>query len=118
MALDDDLFGIEEGFWLRGSEHFLEHVDLKCLLAFPQAGEMHGVFDREQIAATATPSNRWRDLRMSNRQILSLEDVVIISYKANVTRADGSPTLHWSVLVTSAAMPGGSSCSTSIRPCS
>ena len=91
MALEDDLFGIEEGFWLHGSEHFLEHVDAKCLLAFPQAGEMHGVFDREQIAATATPSNRWRDLTMSNRQLLCAGDVAFISYKADVTRANGEP---------------------------
>ena len=88
---DDDLFCIEEGFWLRGSEHFLEHVDAKCLLAFPQTGEMHGVFQREKIAATATPSNRWRDLTMSNRQVLSLGEFAIVSYKAEVTRADGEP---------------------------
>ena len=91
MALEDDLFGIEEGFWLHGSEHFLEHVDTRCLLAFPQAGEMHGVFDREQIAATATSPNRWRNLSMSNRQLLPVGDVAIISYKADVTRADGEP---------------------------
>jgi hypothetical protein len=91
MALEDDLFSIEEGFWLRGREHFLEHVDMKCLLAFPHSGEMHGVFDRQQIAATATPSNRWRDLTMSNRQLLAIGDDAIISYKADVTRADGEP---------------------------
>ena len=62
MALEEDLFDIEQGFWLSGSEHFIEHLDNKCLLVFPQAGEMHGVFAREQVAATATPSNRWRDL--------------------------------------------------------
>ena len=99
MALEEDLFGIEEGFWLSGSEHFLEHVDLKCLLAFPQTGQMHGVFDREHIAATATPSNRWRGLTMSNRQFMSIGDVVIISYKADVTRADGEP---YTALVSSA----------------
>ena len=91
MALEDDLFGLEKGFWLSGSEHFLEHVDTEALLAFPQAGEMHGVFGREQIAATAASSNRWRDLAMSNRQLLSIGDVAIISYKADVVRADGEP---------------------------
>ena len=64
---------------------------MKCLLAFPQSGEMYGVFDREQIAATATPSNRWRDLTINNRQLLAIGDVAIISYKADVTRADGEP---------------------------
>ena len=42
MALEDELFDIERGFWLSGEEHFLQHLDDDCLLAFPQVGEMHG----------------------------------------------------------------------------
>ena len=36
---------------------------------------------------------------MSNRQFMSIGDVVIISYKADVTRADGEP---YTALVSSA----------------
>lgn len=44
---------------------------------------------REEVAATATDINRWRDLTMSDRQLLeSGEDFAIISYRADVTRAD------------------------------
>lgn len=91
MTLEDDLFRIEEGFWLRGREHFLEHLDATCLLVFPQAGEMHGVFDREDVAATATASNRWRDLVMGDRHMLVAGQTAIVSYRAQVTRADGEP---------------------------
>jgi len=92
MALEKELYDIEQGFWLDGKEHFLKHVDDHCLLAFPQAGEMHGVYSREEVASTATSANRWRDLTMSDRQLLeSSEDSAIISYRANVTRADGEP---------------------------
>lgn len=80
MDPESGLFLIEEGFWLKGQEHFLAHLDERCLLAFPQAGEMHGVFARKDVAATATPSNR-------------------ISYRADVTRSDGQP---YSALVSSA----------------
>lgn len=66
MDLRSELYSIEEGFWLRGQEHFLKHLAQRCLLAFPQAGEMHGIFDRPRVAATATPANRWRDLTISN----------------------------------------------------
>lgn len=38
------------------------------------------------------------DLTMSNRQLLAIGDVAIISYKADVTRADGEP---YSALVSS-----------------
>ena len=41
MTLANELFDIGQGFWLSGKEHFLEHVDQECLLAFPQLGEMH-----------------------------------------------------------------------------
>ena len=44
MTLGKELFDMEQGFWLAGKEYFLDHVDDRCLLAFPQAGEMHGVF--------------------------------------------------------------------------
>ncbi|MBO9698172.1 MAG: hypothetical protein J7499_18410 [Sphingopyxis sp.] len=46
MALEKQLYDIERGFWLDGKAYFLGHVDDRCLLAFPQAGEMHGVRSR------------------------------------------------------------------------
>jgi hypothetical protein len=100
VSLEDDLSRIEEGFWLAGKDHFLEHLDEACLLAFPQMGEMHGVHTREEVAATTTTQNRWRDLTMSNRLLLELPDnVAIISYRADVTRADGAP---YAALISSA----------------
>lgn len=100
MTLGNELYGIEEGFWLKGKEHFLDHVDERCLLAFPQAGEMHAVHSRAEVAATATSANRWRDLTMQDRQLLEGgEDFAIISYRAEVTRADGEP---YAALVSSA----------------
>ena len=92
MALEDDLYRIEEGFWLAGEDHFRAHLDEQCLLVFPQAGEMHGIYSREEVAATATPSNRWRDLQITHRQLHEVtDDVVVISYRADVMRADEQP---------------------------
>ena len=98
MTVGRELYQIEEGFWLKGKEHFLDHVDEQCLLAFPQTGEMHGVHSRAEVAATATDANRWRDLVMKNRQLLERGDFAIISYRAEVVRADGEP---YSALVSS-----------------
>ncbi len=92
MALEDELFGIEEGFWLGGKEHFLAHLDDQCLLAFPQGGEMHGVYAAERVAETATTPGRWRDLRISARHLLQpTRDFAVISYRADVARFDGVP---------------------------
>jgi hypothetical protein len=92
MSLEDDLFRIEEGFWFAGKEHFLQHVDDSCLLAFPQGGQMHGIYSVEQIAQTATAPNRWRDLKIANRQMLQpTGGIAVLSYRAEVLRADGQP---------------------------
>ena len=100
MTLENQLYDLEQGFWLKGEEYFLKHVDDQCLLAFPQAGEMHGVHSRDEVAATAASANRWRDLMMQQRHLLhGSEDWAIISYKAEATRADGEP---YAALVSSA----------------
>lgn len=92
MSLEDDLYAIEQGFWLEGQQYFTDHLDETCLLAFPQMGEMHGVHSRERVAATATTANRWKNLRMGDRSLIQPADAVaIISYRANVERADGVP---------------------------
>lgn len=105
MSAHDELFALEEGFWLAGADHFAAHVDDQCLLAFPQAGEMHGIHSAEDVAATATPDNRWRDLSMTGRHVIELtDDVTIISYRAEVTRADGQP---YAALVSSAYVRRG-----------
>lgn len=99
MGLQDELFLIEEGFWLSDEDHFLDHLDQECLLVFPQKGEMHGVFSREIIAASAATPNRWKDLKISNRTFLQpTADFAIISYRADVLRADGQP---YSALISS-----------------
>jgi hypothetical protein len=98
--LTEELFAIEQGFWLEGRDYFLDHLDDECLLAFPQQGEMHGVYSRDEIAASASLPNRWRDLKIASRQLIEpAEDVAIISYRGDVIRGDGEP---YSALVSSA----------------
>lgn len=100
MSLEKQLFEIESGFWSQGADYFAAHLAERCLLAFPQSGEMHGLFSRDEVAATAASANRWRDLEMSDQQLLKLsDDVAMISYKADVTRADG---VAYSALIASA----------------
>src|SRR5690606_26340458 len=105
MSLEDALFAIEERLWLSGKDRVAAHLDAQCLLALPQAGEMHGIFPREHVAAPATPGTRWRDLSMTDRHLLEpAGDVALISYRADVTRADGEP---YAALVSSAYVRRG-----------
>jgi hypothetical protein len=90
--LQDELFEIEQGFWLKGEEYFLGHVDERCLLAFPQMPDFHGVHSREEVAATAKQPSRWSDLKMSSRQMVRPgEDVAVLSYVTEAKQADGKP---------------------------
>ena len=90
--MGDELFAIEGGFWLNGEDHFLAHLDDRCLLAFPQASEMHDIYSREDVAASASTPGRWRDLAVSNRLLIQPSgDFAVISYRADVTRFDGTP---------------------------
>lgn len=105
MELEEELFELEKGFWMNGKDHFLAQLDEECLLAFPQMGEMHGVHSRETIAATATMPGRWKELEVSNRHLLQpAEDFAIISYRADVKRADDVP---YSALIGSAYVRRG-----------
>ena len=91
-ALQDALFDIEEGFWLKGEDYFLAHVDDRCLLAFPQMAEMHGVHSREAVAATARHPDRWSDVTISDRHLVRpTAEVALISYRVDATQADGKP---------------------------
>lgn len=104
MSLKEQLFEIERGFWIEGAAYFAAHLAERCLLAFPQSGEMHGLFSRDEVAATATDANRWRDLEMCDRQLLKLsDDAAMISYRADVMRADG---VAYSALIGSAYVRG------------
>lgn len=92
MALIDDIFALEKGFWLAGEDHFRVHLDSECLMILPQAGQMQGIFARDYIAASASFPDRWRDLQMTARHLLSpTVGNALISYRADVTRGDGTP---------------------------
>lgn len=86
------MFEVEEGFWLKGEDYFLDHVDERCLLAFPTMPGFHGVHSREEVAATAKQPNRWSDLKISSRQLIQPgSDVAILSYVVEARQADGKP---------------------------
>lgn len=92
MSLEEPLFEIERGCWVEGPEYCAAQLGERCLLAFPQSGEMYGLFSLDEVAATVAGANRWRDIEGSDRQLLKLsDDAAMISNKVDATRADGVP---------------------------
>jgi hypothetical protein len=71
MALKDELFAIEEGFWTGGEDYGRTHSDGDC---------------------PAELSERWRNIETEDRAFLRpLEDLAMIAYQARATRASGQP---------------------------
>jgi hypothetical protein len=103
MALEDDLFALEQQFWPGNADFYRQHLDDKCVVAFT---EMAGVMDREQIAAMTKDGQRWRDLRLTRKGFLApTKDVALLTYEMAATRENGTP---YKALVSSAyALRGG-----------
>lgn len=89
MALMDELLEIDRGFWEAGEDHFLAHVDDRCMLVF---SEMRGIYRREEVAATARDPKRWSDLSIEDPALLEADaNTALLSYEARVKRGDGRP---------------------------
>lgn len=89
MALKNELTRIERGFWTGDEDYFRAHLDDQCLLAFPQ---MAGTYSREEVAATASDPQRWKDVSTEEKGFLQpTGETALIDYEARATRANGDP---------------------------
>jgi hypothetical protein len=94
MALEDDLFALEERFWPGDAEFYRAHLDERCVVSFT---EMAGVMPKEQIAGMMKAGmmkegRRWRDLRLARKGFYQpTADVAILTYEMNATRDSGAP---------------------------
>jgi hypothetical protein len=103
MSLENELLELEKRFWTGGADFYREHVSDHCLLAF---GEMAGVMNKEDIAATVKEGQRWRDLDVDKAGMVKLADsAAILTYRARATRSSGEP---YEALVSSAYVKRGS----------
>ena len=89
MALKEQLFEIEEGFWTGDEDYFRAHLDDDCLFAFPQ---MAGSYSREEVAATAKDPLRWREVETGDKGFIHpIEDLAMLNYEARAVRGNGEP---------------------------
>ena len=56
MSLEEQLFEIERGCWVEGPEYCAAQLGERCLLSFPQSGEMYGLFSLGEILRGAIGS--------------------------------------------------------------
>ena len=87
MALEDDLYRIEQKLWIGTADDYRRNVDDRCLTVFT---EMAGVMDREAIAQSAGGGRRWAELSLERKGFINpAPDSAMISYQTNARRAEG-----------------------------
>lgn len=89
MALEQDLMGLEKGFWTEGADYYRAHLDEECLVAFT---EMAGVRSNEEIAGMNPGAANWRNVALDEKGVARLsEDAVVLTYEVNAERNTGEP---------------------------
>lgn len=89
MAITDDLYTLERGFWEQGGDYYRANLAETVLMAFV---DMAGTQPRAAVAETVPEVSRWRDVEMRHKGLIEpVPDVAIITYEASATRADGTP---------------------------
>ena len=88
-VIDKDLLAIERKFWTEGSDFFRQNTDETCLVAF---ADMAGEMPREDLAHTAEGGNKWRDLVIEPKGIVTpVPEVSVLTYAARAVRTNGEP---------------------------
>jgi hypothetical protein len=84
----DELLVLEKRFWTGDSAFFEQNTDSECLVALSL--EMAGVMGNKDLAGTVKDGNRWKALEFDLKgTVQPSDDVVMLTYGANATRANG-----------------------------
>lgn len=88
MALQDDLFDLEEKFWTEGAAYYAQHLAPAALMVFP---EPTGVLVKDEIASSLQGA-RWSDVLLEEHRLLELDDAsALVTYKATAVRDNSEP---------------------------
>ena len=84
----DEIWSLEERFWLGGVDAFRRHMHPECTMAF-QAPV--GILTGAGIVASLKEAPRWASVEMDERHVSRpASDAVVLAYRARAFR-DGSP---------------------------
>ena len=81
----DELWALEEGWWLRGPAEARRVTHPACLMGFG-----FGLMQGEAIFAGLDAAPRWTGLAMTDRHGAEADGLVVLGYRADARRADGS----------------------------
>jgi hypothetical protein len=83
---DQEIWKLEERFWLEGSTVYDAHLDSACVMAFPGIGVMTG----SEVNLKDAP--RWASVHMTGRVVArASSSVIVLGYKAEGRRTGAQP---------------------------
>jgi hypothetical protein len=87
---EEDIWKLEERFWLEGSSVYDAHLDSACVMAFPGIGVMTG----SGVMESLKNAPRWASVHMSERVAArAWSSVIVLGYKAEGRRPGAEPYL-------------------------
>lgn len=85
MADEDDLWALEERFWMEGAASARDMTAKGAVFVFPYpAGIIHG----DSLWRENRVAERWRSVDLTERYFKQEKDVAVLAYHASAERTD------------------------------
>lgn len=85
--MHDDLWKLEESFWLGGADTFRSNMADGAVMVFPFPA---GILQGEAIERSVADAPRWRSVVMKDRTATIRGNVAVLAYRAEAER-EGEP---------------------------
>src|SRR5947209_10262438 len=101
---EDEMWNLEERFWLEGSSVYEVHLHPTCVMVFPGLGVMRA----SEVMESLKEAPRWASVHMTERVVArASSSVTVLGYKAEGRRQGSRPYL---VFCTSTYCTEGDTC--------
>lgn len=88
MAIEDEIWSIERGFWVEGEEFYRQRLAMPCTMVFPYPV---GILRDRAVIDALGGVPRWRDVEMTHQVCVRPNDeCLLLAYEATAQR-EGEP---------------------------
>ncbi|WP_273691948.1 DUF4440 domain-containing protein [Ketogulonicigenium vulgare] len=81
--IQDDIWAMEEAFWLRGPDFYRLHLAPTAVMVFP---DTMGILMGEAIISTLEGASRWDQVTLQNKHVIESDHCLTLVYDALASR--------------------------------
>lgn len=85
MTNEDELWALEERFWMEGAESARQMTAKDAVFVFPYPP---GILQGDDLWRESVVAQRWRSVVMTERFIKQEKDVAVLAYRVSAERGD------------------------------